>query len=210
MTTGASNDIEKATDIARSMITRYGMSEKFGLMGLAKVQDMYLSGRAVLECGDATATEVDREIMKMLAASYEEYKRILPEHMDALHKIAAYLIEKETITGKEFMEIFREVEGKTADGSETDRPADGGSADEDVAPAAEVPSDNGTDESAKPEESPVLSVPVKEEGSAPAGPASDDKTQEAGTTWEEAMAEANITIPGRDTEDKNNTDQDRS
>ena len=111
VTTGAANDIEKATDLARNMITRFGMSEKFGLMGLAKVQDMYLTGRTSLECGDATATEIDKEVMKMLAASYEEAKRILSENLDVLHKIAAYLIEKETITGKEFMKIFHEVRG---------------------------------------------------------------------------------------------------
>ena len=111
VTTGAANDIEKATELARNMITRFGMSEKFGLMGLAKVQDMYLSGRASLECGDETATEIDREVMKMLAAAYEEAKHILSENMDILHKIAAYLIEKETITGKEFMHILHEVRG---------------------------------------------------------------------------------------------------
>ena len=111
VTTGAANDIEKATELARNMITRFGMSEKFGLMGLAKVQDMYLSGRADLECGDETATEIDREVMKMLAAAYEEAKHILGENMDILHKIAAYLIEKETITGKEFMHILHEVRG---------------------------------------------------------------------------------------------------
>ena len=115
VTTGAANDIEKATDLARNMITRFGMSEKFGLMGLAKVQDMYLTGRTSLECGDATATEIDREVMKMLAASYEEAKRILSENIDILHKIAAYLIEKETITGKEFMRILHEVRGDASD-----------------------------------------------------------------------------------------------
>ena len=111
VTTGAANDIEKATDLARNMITRFGMSEKFGLMGLAKVQDMYLTGRTSLECGDATATEIDKEVMKMLAAAYEEAKHILSENLDILHKIAAYLIEKETITGKEFMKILHEVRG---------------------------------------------------------------------------------------------------
>ncbi len=114
VTTGAANDIEKATDLARNMITRFGMSEKFGLMGLAKVQDMYLSGRTSLECGDATATEIDKEVMKMLASAYEEAKHILSENMDILHKIAAYLIEKETITGKEFMQIMHEVRGGAA------------------------------------------------------------------------------------------------
>lgn len=111
VTTGASNDIEKATKVVRAMITQYGMSEKFGLMGLANVEDQYLSGRAVLNCGDATATEIDREVMVILKAAYEEAKRLLSEHRESLDKIAAFLIERETITGKEFMDIFREVEG---------------------------------------------------------------------------------------------------
>lgn len=111
VTTGASNDIEKATKVVRAMITQYGMSEKFGLMGLANVEDQYLSGRAVLNCGDATATEIDREVMVILKAAYEEAKRLLSEHRESLDKIAAFLIERETITCKEFMDIFREVEG---------------------------------------------------------------------------------------------------
>ena len=101
VTTGASNDIEKATKIARSMITQYGMSEKFGLIGLESIQNRYLDGRAVMNCGEATAAEIDQEVMEML----------LTEHREALDKIAAFLIEKETITGKEFMKIFHEVEG---------------------------------------------------------------------------------------------------
>ena len=111
VTTGASNDIEQATKIARAMITQYGMSERFGLMGLESVQSRYLDGRAVRNCGEATAAEIDEEIMKMLKASYEEAKRLLSANSDALDKIAAFLIEKETITGKEFMKIFREVKG---------------------------------------------------------------------------------------------------
>ena len=111
VTTGAANDIERATAVARAMVTQYGMSERFGLMGLAKTQDMYLSGRTVMECGDDTATEVDEEVMHMLKAAYAEAKEILSAHSKALDEIAAYLIQKETITGKEFMRIFREVEG---------------------------------------------------------------------------------------------------
>ena len=109
VTTGAANDIEKATSIARSMITQYGMSEKFGLMGLARNRDMYLTDRTVMDCGDETATEVDREVMRILKESYDEAKRILSENMDALHRISDYLIKKETITGKEFMDILNEV-----------------------------------------------------------------------------------------------------
>ena len=110
VTTGASNDIEQATKVARAMITQYGMSKKFGLMGLATQENQYLNGRAVLNCGDNTATEVDHEVMELLRVSYEEAKRLISSHRKALDKIAAYLIRKETITGKEFMIIFREVE----------------------------------------------------------------------------------------------------
>ena len=111
VTTGASNDIEQATKVARAMITQYGMSEKFGLMGLATHQSQYLDGRAVLNCGDDTATEVDHEVMELLHRSYEEAKRMLSENREALDKIAEFLIERETITGKEFMKIFRQVKG---------------------------------------------------------------------------------------------------
>ncbi len=111
VTTGAANDIEKATKMARAMVTQYGMSRKFGLMGLASQQSKYLDGRAVLECGDDTATEVDHEVMELLHKSYEEAKRLLTENREALDKIAEFLIEKETITGKEFMKIFRQVKG---------------------------------------------------------------------------------------------------
>lgn len=110
VTTGAANDIEQATKVARAMITQYGMSEKFGLMGLATQENQYLSGRAVLNCGDDTATEVDHEVMVLLHNSYEEAKRLIGGHREALDKIADYLIRRETITGKEFMKIFRAVE----------------------------------------------------------------------------------------------------
>ena len=110
VTTGAANDIEQATKVARAMITQYGMSQKFGLMGLASQENQYLSGRAVLNCGDDTATEIDHEVMQLLHYSYEEAKRVLNEHREALDKIAGYLISRETITGKEFMKIFRAVE----------------------------------------------------------------------------------------------------
>ena len=111
VTTGASNDIEQATKIARAMITQYGMSDRFGLMGLESIQNRYLDGRPVLNCGEATASQIDEEVMRMLKSSYEEAKRLLFENRDALDRIAAFLIEKETITGKEFMKIFREVKG---------------------------------------------------------------------------------------------------
>ena len=110
VTTGASNDIERATKLARAMVTQYGMSERFGLMGLESVQNRYLDGRAVLNCGEATASEIDQEVMKMLKHAYEEAKRLLSENRKALDKIADFLIEKETITGKEFMDIFHQVQ----------------------------------------------------------------------------------------------------
>ena len=111
VTTGAANDIEHATKIARAMVTQYGMSDKFGLMGLATQENQYLTGRTVLNCGDATAADIDVEVMKMLREAYEDAKRLLGENRDALDQIADFLIEKETITGKEFMRIFRKVKG---------------------------------------------------------------------------------------------------
>ncbi|MEE0420612.1 MAG: ATP-dependent zinc metalloprotease FtsH [Lachnospiraceae bacterium] len=110
VTTGASNDIEQATKLARAMITQFGMSKKFGLMGLEVAANQYLDNRTILNCSDVTAAEVDAEVKDVLRESYEEAKRLLSEHRKALDEIAAFLIEKETITGKEFMEIFRKVE----------------------------------------------------------------------------------------------------
>ena len=110
ITTGAANDIEQATKMARAMITQYGMSEKFGMVGLESPENQYLSGRNVLNCSDETATEIDREVVKIIKDAYAEALRLLREHRKALDEIAAFLIEKETITGKEFMDIFHEVE----------------------------------------------------------------------------------------------------
>ncbi len=106
VTTGAANDIEKATKLCRAMITQYGMSEKFGLMGLESRENEYLDRRTMMMCGDETASEVDREVMKMLHEAYEKAKSMLTENRDVLDKIARFLIEKETITGKEFMDLF--------------------------------------------------------------------------------------------------------
>ena len=111
VTTGAANDIEKATTIARNMVTMYGMSKRFGLIGLESVESKYLEGRTVLNCSEFTAAQIDEEVMKILKDSYEEALRLLRENREILDKIAAYLIEKETITGKEFMEIFRREKG---------------------------------------------------------------------------------------------------
>ena len=111
VTTGAANDIQQATNLARAMVTQYGMSEKFGLMGLESQENQYLTGRTVLNCGDATAADIDQEVMKILKDAYDEAIRLLSDDREAMDKIAAFLIEKETITGKEFMKIFREVKG---------------------------------------------------------------------------------------------------
>lgn len=109
VTTGASNDIERATQMARSMVTMYGMSEKFGLMGLESIENRYLDGRAVLNCGDETAGEIDKEVMRILKEAYAKAVELLKDNMEALDRISAYLIENETITGKEFMDIFNKV-----------------------------------------------------------------------------------------------------
>ncbi len=111
VTTGASNDIEKATSIARAMVTQYGMSEKFGLMGLESIEDRYLDGRPVLKCADETAAEIDHEVMELLRISHEKARELLAENREPLDKLAAFLIEKETISGKEFMQIYREAAG---------------------------------------------------------------------------------------------------
>ncbi len=122
VTTGAANDIEKATSLAKNMITQYGMSKKFGLMGLATVESKYLEGRATLNCSEQTAAEVDKEIQEMLSESYNLAKSLLNENRDLMDQLAAYLIEKETITGKEFMKIFREAKGLPAEEEKTEEP----------------------------------------------------------------------------------------
>ena len=111
VTTGAANDIEKATEIARSMVTRYGMSKKFGLVGLATVESQYLDGRAALNCSDETAAQIDAEVVAIIKESYDKALAMLRENRELMDKLAEFLIEKETITGKEFMEIFRREKG---------------------------------------------------------------------------------------------------
>ena len=158
VTTGAANDIVQATKIARAMITQYGMSERFGLMGLESIQNRYLDGRAVMNCGEATASEIDEEVMRMLKAAYAEAKRLLAENREALDKIAAFLIERETITGKEFMKIFREVKGLP---EQEDDPDDGGNKAERIAmkAAGVIPEEesgkSGEDEAAAGTEAPL-------------------------------------------------------
>lgn len=111
VTTGAANDIEKATSIARNMITRYGMSKRFGLVGLATVESQYLEGRTALDCSDETAAAIDEEVVAMIKESYDQALQMLRENRELMDKLAAFLIERETITGKEFMEIFRREKG---------------------------------------------------------------------------------------------------
>ena len=105
-TSGAANDIENATNIARNMVTRFGMSDKFGMMGLASVENQYLDGRAALTCGEKTASEIDDEVLSIISGCYDEAKRLLSENREILDKISDYLYEHETITGKEFMDIL--------------------------------------------------------------------------------------------------------
>ena len=109
VTTGASNDIEMATRIARAMVTQFGMSEEFGLMGVESVENRYLDGRAVTNCGDDTIAKVDEVVKVMLQKAYDTAKEMLLTHRDVLERIAGYLYEHETITGKEFMDIFNEM-----------------------------------------------------------------------------------------------------
>lgn len=168
VTTGAANDIEKATRIARAMVTQYGMSKKFGLIGLEVAANQYLDNRPVMNCSDVTAAEVDQEVMKVLKESYDEAKRLLTEHRAALDQIAEFLIEKETITGKEFMEIFRRVEGISEDETEgnsgrihekkTEGTAEASAADTHAAEAPE-----NTEVSADTEEKIPAEVPETEE-----------------------------------------------
>ena len=152
VTTGASNDIERATNMVNAMITQYGMSEKFGLMGLARVEDQYLSGRRVLNCGDATAAEIDQEVMRILKESYDKALALLRDNRDALDKIAAFLIERETITGKEFMDILERVRrerlGETFDDVELlEEPEK-----TPILPAEEVPAQENAAEESVPEQ----------------------------------------------------------
>jgi cell division protease FtsH len=112
VTTGAANDIERATSLARAMVTQYGMSDEFGLMGLESIESRYLDGRPVQNCADETEAKVDAVVKKMLQDAYDTAKKLLSDNMDALHRIAAFLIEKETITGKEFLDILHQVQAE--------------------------------------------------------------------------------------------------
>ncbi len=144
ITNGASNDIEKATGLARAMVTRFGMSERFGLIKLESVEDRYLSGRMVMECADETAAGVDEEVMKILSQAYAQAKKLLEENRDLLDKMAKYLLEKESITGKQFMEMFRTKYPEEEKYEDTDD--DESREKDDVSPVSEetdVPEDDG-------------------------------------------------------------------
>lgn len=153
VTSGAANDIEKATDIARAMVTQYGMSKKFGLIGLATVQSKYLDGAASLNCSDVTAAEIDQEVIAILKESYEKALALLGDNREVMDKLAAFLIEKETITGKEFMQIYRKEKGipepeekKEDDGDKKDGPKDGTAAKESDGQTDAAASDSGSGE----------------------------------------------------------------
>ena len=159
VTTGASNDIERATAIARNMVTQYGMSDKFGLMGLATVESQYLEGRAVLNCSDVTAAAVDEEVRKIMEECYKEAKAILSENMEAMDMIAEQLIREETISGKDFMRLYRQAKGLPAE-------AEASSADKEASAPAVKPAEQA--------EAPATSAPEAkpaEQAEAPAAPA---------------------------------------
>ena len=107
VTTGASNDIEQATRLARAMVTRYGMSEKYDMMGLETVNNAYLGGDTSLTCSSETAADIDREVLRMIGEAHQKARKLIADHLDIMHEAAAYLLDKETITGEEFMEIVR-------------------------------------------------------------------------------------------------------
>jgi ATP-dependent metallopeptidase hflB len=145
VTTGASNDIERATAILRSMITQYGMSDKFGMVGLESIENRYLDGRAVLNCADETAARIDKEVARRMKKYYDRAVNIIRENRDALEKIAEYLIEKETITGKEFIKMYREIKGLPEPEDEKADKAEANKADDnkaDVAVTEEIKTEN--------------------------------------------------------------------
>ncbi|MBO5112060.1 MAG: ATP-dependent zinc metalloprotease FtsH [Lachnospiraceae bacterium] len=161
VTTGAANDIEQATNIASNMITRFGMSKRFGLMGLATVESEYLGGGAKLTCSDRTAADVDTEVMELLKTCYEEAKEMLSGNRELMDKLAAHLIEKETISGKEFMKIYRQEKG-IPEPEETDQEEPDKKLEE---PAIENASESLPSET-EPEPEPLSDKPAEKEVSA--------------------------------------------
>ncbi len=166
-TSGAANDIEQATKIARAMVTRFGMSDKFGMMGLATVESQYLEGRASLNCGEQTAAEIDEEVLRIITDAYNKAKKYLEENMECLDQISEYLFEHETITGKEFMSIFRKIKGipepedeKKADNSSSAAETTTSTAEVSTATAQDVvvPSATETAEQTSADKAPVSDV----------------------------------------------------
>ena len=187
VTTGASNDIERATAIARNMVTQYGMSDRFGLMGLATVESQYLEGRTVLNCSDVTAAAVDEEVRKIMEDCYNESKRILSENMDAMDMIAEQLIREETISGKDFMRLYRQAKGLP----EPDDSDKAGENTQDAAvtalPMAEMPTKVETAaEPAKAETAAPTAEEAAEMSAAPEAAPADAKSDETSEDDEEA------------------------
>ena len=180
VTTGASNDIEKATNIARAMVTQYGMSKRFGLMGLATIESKYLDRSASLNCADVTAAGIDEEVMELLKNSYEEAKRLLTENREILDDIAAHLIEKETITGDEFMKIYCEKKGIPVPPKKKDK--DG--AEEEEQKEDQNPIDQKQEDAQNSETVETTSLEASEEASSGAEDNSDGKTEDNATTDE--------------------------
>ncbi len=181
VTTGASNDIEKATNIARAMVTQYGMSKRFGLMGLETVESKYLDGRTAMNCSDVTAAAVDEEVMKILKESYKEAKKLLKENRALMDRLAEHLIEKETITGKEFMKIFRAEKGLP---EPEEKPKEQSKAGRTDVPAGQniQPGNAGQN----------MDTPQKATGAA--APGNTDTQQ--GAEWQNAGAQTNVTASG--------------
>lgn len=162
ITTGASNDIERATSIARAMVTQYGMSDEFGLIGLESITNRYLDGRAVMNCAESTAAKVDEVVMKILKEAYQKALAYIRDNMDILDEAAQFLIKKETITGKEFMEIFNKYKKPEKDTSqelpqEAEKPEEKTGEEQAEPETADVPEDSKqpeeAQESGEPEES---------------------------------------------------------
>ena len=208
ITTGAAQDIESATNIARSMITRYGMSEKFGLVALETVESRYLEKRAVMNCAEITAADVDKEIVEIIAECYEEAKKIMLENREILDKIAAYLIEKENITGKEFMEIYCKEKGipvpepkNPLNNSKIDSKVDDSTKTEEEKKAGE-----GEAKSEETSEEKTEDSEVKSEGSEETSEKSEDASAESAEP-EKAPEEEKIEEAEEKAEDKENTEE---
>ena len=183
VTTGASNDIEKATNIARAMVTQYGMSKRFGLMGLETVESKYLDGRTAMNCSDVTAAAVDEEVMKILKESYKEAKKMLKENRELMDKLAEHLIEKETITGKEFMKIFRAEKGLPEPEEKPKTEISGGST------HSENPADNVL-------QNPAGSLTAGQPGQGLAGRTDSPDTAKQNDAWQNSGEAANPAVSG--------------